>query len=162
MLDLEETLLHFNKDDKNNNEGYVDIRPGTLKFLDDISEYYELIVFNEGEKKFTDLLIDSLKQNKIYFEHRLYREHIIIDNNDIVKDLIRIGRSLDKILIIDNMKQNFKFQKNNGILIKSFYGEDNYNILYELGKILIKIAQDGGDIRKGIIKYKNEIIIYFD
>jgi len=75
-----------------------------------------------------------------------------------VKDLIRIGRALDKILIIDNMKQNFKFQKDNGILIKSFYGEENYNILYELGKILIKIAQDGGDIRKGIIKYKNEII----
>ena len=158
VLDLEETLLHFNKDGNNNNEGYVDIRPGTLKFLDDLSEYYELIVFNEGEKKFTDLLIDSLEQNKIYFEHRFYREHTIIDNNDIVKDLIRIGRALDKILIIDNMKQNFKFQKDNGIVIKSFFGEENYNILYELEKILIKIAQDGGDIRKGIIKYKNEII----
>ena len=135
VLDLEETLLHFNKDGNNNNEGYVDIRPGTLKFLDDLSEYYELIVFNEGEKKFTDLLIDSLEQNKIYFEHRFYREHTI-----------------------DNMKQNFKFQKDNGIVIKSFFGEENYNILYELEKILIKIAQDGGDIRKGIIKYKNEII----
>ena len=157
-MDLEETLLHFKEENKNNKEWYVDIRPGTLKFLDDISEYYELIVFNEGEKKFTDFLIDSLEQNKIYFEHRFYREHIIIDNNDIVKDLTRIGRDLDKILIVDNMKQNFKFQKDNGILIKSFYGEENYNILYELGKILIKIAQDGGDIRKGIIKYKNEII----
>ena len=158
VLDLEETLLHFKEENKNNKEWYVDIRPGTLKFLDDISEYYELIVFNEGEKKFTDFLIDSLEQNKIYFEHRFYREHIIIDNNDIVKDLVRIGRDLDKILIVDNMKQNFKFQKNNGILIKSFYGKDEYNILEELGKILIKIAKDGGDIRRGLIKYKNEII----
>ena len=158
VLDLEETLLHFKEENKNNKEWYVDIRPGTLKFLDDISEYYELIVFNEGEKKFTDFLIDSLEQNKIYFEHRFYREHIILDNNDIVKDLVRIGRDLDKILIIDNMKQNFKFQKNNGILIKSFYGKDEYNILEELGKILIKIAKDGGDIRSGLIKYKNEII----
>ena len=158
VLDLEETLLHFKEDNKNNKEWYVDIRPGTLKFLDDISEYYELIVFNEGEKKFTDFLIDSLEQNKIYFEHRFYRDHIIIDNNDIVKDLVRIGRDLDKILIVDNMKQNFKFQKENGILIKPFYGQGDYNILKELGNILIKIAKEGGDLRNGLIKYKNEII----
>ena len=163
VIDLEETLLHFKKDINNINEGLIDIRPGTIKFLDDISEFYELIIFNEGEKKYTDLLIDSLEENKIYFEHRLYREHIIIDNNDIVKDLIRIGRDLDKILIVDNMKQNFKLQKDNGILIKSFYGEDdinhmNDNVLEELANILINIAKDGGDIRKGIIKYKNQIV----
>ena len=163
VLDMEETLLHFNKNSKNNKEGFIDIRPGTLKFLDDISQYYELIVFNEGEKKFTDFLIDTLEENKIYFEHRFYREHIIIDNNDIVKDLVRIGRSLDKILIVDNMKQNFKLQKDNGILIKSFYGKEDYSgradtILEELAKILIKIAQEGGDLRKSIIKYKNEIV----
>ena len=163
VLDLEETLLHFNKNSKNNKEGFIDIRPGTLKFLDDISQFYELIVFNEGEKNFTDFLIDTLEENKIYFEHRFYREHIIIDNNDIVKDLVRIGRSLDKILIVDNMKQNFKLQKDNGILIKSFYGKEDYSgradtILEELAKILIKIAQEGGDLRKSIFKYKNEIV----
>ena len=159
VLDLEETLLHFNMNMNNNNEGVVDIRPGTIKFLDDISEYYELIVFNEGEQKYTDLLIDSLEQNKIYFEHRFYREHVIIDNNDVVKDLTRIGRALDKILIVDNMAQNFKFQKNNGIIIKSFWGNNpNDNILNELAFILIKIAKDEGDIRNGLIKYKNEIV----
>ena len=159
VLDLEETLLHFNMNMNNNNEGVVDIRPGTIKFLDDISEYYELIVFNEGEQKYTDLLIDSLEQNKIYFEHRFYREHVIIDNNDVVKDLTRIGRALDKILIVDNMAQNFKFQKNNGIIIKSFWGNNpNDNILNELAFILYKIAKDEGDIRNGLIKYKNEIV----
>ena len=157
VLDLEETLLHFNIN--NNNEGIVDIRPGTIKFLDDISQYYELIVFNEGEQKYTDILIDSIEENKIYFEHRLYREHIIIDNNEVVKDLNRIGRSLDKIIIIDNMPQNYKFQKNNGILIKSFWGNNlNDTILNDLANILIKIAIEGGDIRNGLIKYKNEII----
>ena len=160
VLDLEETLLHFIMNINNNNEGIVDIRPGTTKFLDDISEYYELIVFNEGEQKYTDLLIDSLEENKIYFEHRFYRQHVIIDNNDVVKDLNRIGRSLDKILIIDNMPQNFKFHKNNAILIKSFLGDNqNDHILEELATILIKIAKDGGDIRNGLSKYKNEIVV---
>ena len=159
VLDLEETLIHFHMNSSNNFQGVVDIRPGTIKLLDDISEYYELIVFNEGEQKYTDLLIDSLEQNKIYFEHRFYREHITTDNNDIIKDLVKIGRPLDKILIIDNMPQNFKLQKNNGIMIKSFWGNDpNDNILSELSIILTKIAEDGGDIRNGLIKYKNEII----
>ena len=159
VLDLEETLLHFNMNITNNNQGVVDIRPGAIKFLDNISEYFELIVFNEGEQRYTDILIDSLEENKIYFEHRFYREHISIDNNDVVKDLNKIGRSLDKILIIDNMPQNFKLQKDNGITIKSFWGDSpNDNILYELSIILIKIAKDGGNIRDGLIKYKDEII----
>ena len=159
VLDLEETLLHFNMNITNNNEGVVNIRPGAIKFLDSISEYYELIVFNEGEQEYTDILIDSLEENKIYFEQRFYRDHITIDNNDIVKDLIKIGRALDKILIVDNMPQNFKLQKENGIMIKSFWGDNpNDNILNELAIILIKIANDGGDIRNGLIKYKNEII----
>ena len=159
VLDLEETLLHFNINMTNSYQGVVDIRPGAIKFLDSISDFYELIVFNEGEQRYTDILIDSLEENKIYFEQRLYREHISIDNNDVVKDLVKIGRELDKILIIDNMPQNFKLQKNNGIIIKSFWGDNpNDNILGELAIILIKIAKDGGDIRNGLIKYKNEII----
>ena len=159
VLDLEETLLHFNINITNNSEGVVNIRPGAIKFLDSISEYYELIVFNEGEQKYTDILIDSLEENKIYFEQRFYRDHVTIDNNDIVKDLIKIGRELDKIIIVDNMPQNFKWQKENGIMIKSFWGENpNDNILSELEIILIIIAKDGGDIRNGLIKYKNEII----
>jgi Dullard-like phosphatase family protein len=159
VLDLEETLLHFNMNMTINSEGVVSIRPGAIKFLDSISEYYELIVFNEGEQKYTDILIDSLEENKIYFEQRFYRDHVTIDNNDIVKDLIKIGRALDKILIVDNMPQNFKLQKENGIMIKSFWGDNpNDNILNELAIILIKIAKDGGDIRNGLIKYKNEII----
>jgi Dullard-like phosphatase family protein len=159
VLDLEETLLHFNMNITNNSEGVVNIRPGSIKFLDTISEYYELIVFNEGEQKYTDILIDSLEENKIYFEQRFYRDHVTIDNNDIVKDLIKIGRAFDKIIIVDNMPQNFKLQKENGIIIKSFWGDNpNDNILNELAIILIKIAKDGGDIRNGLIKYKNEII----
>ena len=44
-------------------------------------------------------------------------------------------------------------------MIKSFWGNDpNDNILNELSIILTKIAEDGGDIRNGLIRYKNEII----
>ena len=56
------------------------------------------------------------------------------------------------------MPQNFSLQKENGIMIKPFWGEDIYDTaLFELIPILINIAKDGGDVRKGLIKYKDDI-----
>ena len=53
----------------------------------------------------------------------------------------------------------FKLQKENGIIIKAFWGEDNSDTaLIELIPILINIAKEGGDVRKGLIKYKDDII----
>ena len=84
---------------------------------------------------------------------------MIIIDNEFVKDLTRIGRPLDKIVIVDNMPQNFRLQKENGINIRSFWGEDIYDTaLINLSPILVKIAQEGGDIRVGLEKYRDEIL----
>ena len=57
------------------------------------------------------------------------------------------------------MPQNYRLQKENGILIKSFYGDDIYDTaLVSLGDILIKISKEFDDVRKGIAHYKNEIL----
>ena len=80
----------------------------------------DIIVFNTATYEYADILIDAIEADKIYFEQRFYRNHAIIINNDFVKDLTRIGRPLDKIIIIDNMPQNFSLQKENGIMIKPF------------------------------------------
>ena len=66
---------------------------------------------------------------------------------------------MDRMIIVDNLPQNFKFNKKNGIKIKSYW-EDNYNdsTLGELSKILIKIVHEGGDVRDGLEKYRDEII----
>ena len=49
VLDLDETLIHFEIDediDANDEEpGYYLIRPGALKFLVELSDYYEIVVF---------------------------------------------------------------------------------------------------------------------
>ena len=73
--------------------------------------------------------------------------------------MTRIGRPLDKIIIVDNMPQNFRLQKENGIIIKAFWGEDSYDtVLYDLYPILVNIAKEGGDVRKSLVKYKDEIV----
>ena len=62
-------------------------------------------------------------------------------------------------MVVDNIPQNYRLHKENGINIKSFYGDkSNDKILFSLNKILINIAKNGGDVRDGIKKYWNEII----
>ena len=130
-----------------------------IPFLERVGTYYELIIFTSTAQNYADLIIDSIEENNLYFEHRFYRQHNVIIGNDFVKDLSRIGRPLDKIIIVDNRPQNFRFHKENGITIKSFLGIDVYdNVLEELGNILINIAKDGEDVRIGLKKYRDEII----
>ena len=159
VLDLDETLIHFKPQNNGEDGGILRVRPGINEFLDEVGKYYELIVFTTATQDYADVLIDAIEEDKIYFEHRFYREHSTIIDNDFVKDLSRIGRPLNKIIIVDNMPQNFRLQKENGIIIKAFWGEDNTDTaLYELIPILVNIAKEGGDVRKGLVKYKNEII----
>ena len=56
-------------------------------------------------------------------EFRLYRHHTIKLDGEYVKDLSRIGRDLDKVVMIDNIEKNYRLQKKNGILIRSWYGD---------------------------------------
>ena len=157
VLDLNETLINFKYEE--NGEGYVRIRPFLFGFLEEVSQLYELIVFTSSEKEYADKVIEAIEHERNYFDHVFYRQHTIIVGNDFVKDLTRIGRPLNSTIIIDNMPQNFKLQKENGILIKPFWGIDSTDrTLYDLMPILLDIAIEGGDVRNSLNKYRNEII----
>jgi len=159
VLDLDETLISFKLEPNDENKGTIRFRPYLDSFLQKVKEKYEIIVFTSGTQDYADPLEDAIEQEEKYFDARLYRQHTIACGKDIVKDISRIGRPLDKILIVENMPQNYRLQKENGILIKSFYGEDIYDTaLVALGDILMKIANEFNDVRKGIAKYKNEIL----
>ena len=76
-----------------------------------------------------------------------------------MKDLSRLGRPLNRTIIIDNIQNNYYKQKNNGILIKPFLGEDkNDTALIDLIPILTNIAKDDIDVRNGLMKYRDEIL----
>lgn len=46
--------------------------------------------------------------------------------------MAKLGRDLDKILIIDNVAENYKLQKENGINIKNFEGDEEDTELLDL------------------------------
>ena len=157
VLDLDETLISFRINQTG--KGILKMRPGLFNFLKRVKNKYELVVFTAGTKEYADPIIDIIEQKEKFFVKRLYRQHTIYRDNTFIKDLNKLGRDLSKIIIVDNMPQNFRLQKENGILINNYFGQDNGdNTLQLLGDILLKIAQSPGkDVRNEIKKYKEEI-----
>jgi len=166
ILDLDETIMSFIYINDDNQEGLLRIRPYLYNFLNLVKEYYEIVIFTTATQNYADPIIDNIEIRRgKYFNYRLYREHCTIINNDIIKDISLLGRDLSKIIIVDNIQQNFKLQKENGILISSFWGEDdNDKVLLQLGRILVSIAIDmiqtdyNLDVRDEIKKFKEDII----
>jgi Dullard-like phosphatase family protein len=124
-----------------------------------LKKYYELIIFTSATPEYADPLLKAIEKGEKIFDYKLYRQHTTIYNNECVKDISKIGRPLDKLIIVDNLPQNFRLQKDNGIMIKAFWGEDNYDTaLFALSEILLNIAMEFDDVRKGIIKYRDDIL----
>ena len=157
VLDLDETLISFRMEDAK--QGILKLRPYLKEFLTEIKPLYELIIFTAGTQEYADPILDAIEKNGKFFDERLYRHHAVITDNVFVKDLSRLGRDLSKVIIIDNMPHNFKLQKENGIFIKNFYGDDKRDTaLLDLIPILKQIASNkDNDVRQELKKYEQEI-----
>ena len=161
VLDLDETMISFNFIEAEEGLGKMRLRPGLEDFLEAIRDYYEIIVFTSGTKDYADTILDiiEMKKNTKYFSGRLYREHTTMIGKKYIKDLSKLGRDLSRTLIVDNFPYCFKLQRENGILIKSFFADNtNDKVLFELQRILINIYYDKTDVRKSILKYREDIL----
>jgi TFIIF-interacting CTD phosphatase-like protein len=85
----------------------------------------------------------------------LYRQHTTFEDEVYVKDLGLVGRDLDKMLIVDNTKDNFKYHKENGITVDSWFDDENDQVLLDLANILVLIATNNpSDIRDELVKWR--------
>ena len=161
ILDLDETLVHVIIDNKpNSNKAKVIYRPYLFEFLARMKHIYEIVIFTVSTEDYADKVCDCIEKKEKYFDYKLYRQHVTYIGREYYKDLSKLGRDLKKVVIVDNMPQNFALQKENGIAIKAFYGDcsTDKNLLYELGSVLEKIRFDTyEDVRKSILKYKDII-----
>ena len=183
ILDLDETLIHSDLDliyknhiitlyfdseeeDEKNIPIPLILRPGLFDFLNYAKEKFELIIFTASQKNYADTIIDYIEKEQKYFSLRLYREHcIFIKPGLYIKDLrIFKNRDLKNIVLIDNSIFSFAHQLNNGILVTSFYNDDNDFFLENLKEYLSYCIEDCNDVRiinKEQFKfeeYKNDLI----
>ena len=156
VVDLDETLIYSFL---LNGENTYLIRPHCFDFLNEISSFFEIIIFTAGTKDYADKILNQIDKNKVWIKYRLYREHLTFDNEEfsIFKDLSKLGRDLSKTIIIDNREENFVLQPNNGLLIKTWNGDFEDRELLDLKNILKGIYSYGQmiDVRN-LVKWIND------
>jgi len=165
LLDLDETLVHSSfarienpsfeiplSIENQNFTVYVLKRPGVDEFITEMSKYFELVVFTASVPKYADPVLDVLDPERL-IKHRLYREHCSMAIGGYVKDLSRIGRKLNRTLIIDNSFPAFRLQPNHGILIESFFDNPEDTELNKLIPFLVKLAECS-DVRPMLAQWK--------
>ena len=160
ILDLDGTLVSFNNIDNDNKRHSMYLRPGLFSFLSTIKPFYELITFSSCSKEYTDEIINEIELRKKYFDYNLYIEHTVSYGNCLIKDISRIGRDIKKMIIIDDCSENFRLNKENGIKIVTYNGDNNVNdtVLFELKKLLVNIYKKNyDDLRQAIKDYQDEI-----
>ncbi len=158
VLDLDETLVHYQEE---NLEGKVFFRPYLDTFLKEMNKNFTIMIFTAALKDYADMIIDHLDPEKKIIQKRFYRRDTMFTDKDYsIKDLTKISKDLAKIIIIDNMPDNFKKQHENGIFIKSWYNDETDRALLNLIPILKDfIESDIKDVRDYLTDYKNKLIL---
>ena len=146
VLDIDETISHTLKLSFG---GYFLLRPGAKDFLEEISKYYEIIIFTSSPKKYADKILNKIDIDGNLITHRLYKTHVVFENGKTVKNLNMIGRDLTKTIFVDNLRSNAKYNLNNLCPITTWISDIFDNRLIKLKDKLIYIATCG--------KYDNDI-----
>lgn len=187
ILDLDETLIHSvfdeeeketsNKKQKKATEGLeiktvsfydqdidedvkvkVILRPNVKDFLVAVSKNFEVGIFTASVKEYADAVISSIDPNNELISFRLYRDSCIKVGRAYIKDL-RIFSNLDmgKVIIIDNSIYSFANQLSNGILVSSFYDNNEDKELMNIVNYLEEYLLPANDIR-----FVNEQVFRFE
>ena len=150
VLDIDETLSHTIKLPFGN---YFLVRPGALELIKDLSYYYEVDIFTAALKHYADNILNKLDRNNNYISYRLYRCHCTYEDGKSVKKLGLIGRDLSKIIFVDDIRRNAKYNPQNLFLVSKWIDNIYDNELIKLKEKLEVIAISGqfdDDITKGL------------
>ena len=139
ILDLDETLVHLKGDE-------IVARPFLDVFLNEMGEIFEVVCFTAASAAHANRAfrtVGSLK--KIQFV--LHSSHTA---ENYVKDLDKVGRDLSKVIIIDNLEHSFSKQPENGLLIKSWFGDESDTELFSLIEVLRRAEKEFSDMREAL------------
>ncbi|KZT57740.1 NLI interacting factor [Calocera cornea HHB12733] len=167
VLDLDETLLHSSFKMIPHADYVVPVeiewqwhnvycikRPGVDAFLREMGEHYEVVVFTASLSKYADPVLDKLDVHRV-ISHRLFRESCYNHKGNYVKDLSRLGRPIQDMIILDNSPASYIFHPNNAVPVTSWFNDPHDTELTDLCPFLkdIKEVEDVRGILDGNLAY---------
>jgi import inner membrane translocase subunit TIM50 len=154
VLDLENTLVSSTWDRK---YGWRHARrPGVDKFLHELAQYYEIVLYSPSIDGVADPVVTSLDRDGCIL-HRLYRDATYYSNGVHVKDLKRLNRNLKRMIVLDDDPAEVQFNPENLIPIKPYTDPTDRtdNSLLRILPFLVEIAREGySDIPALLSQYR--------
>jgi import inner membrane translocase subunit TIM50 len=100
-------------------------RPGIQKFLNEIGQYYEIIVFGTEDSTFVEEVINKIDKSESLVRYKLGKEATCYEHGRYVKDLRYINRNMKNVIVIDYDIDGIKNDKYNTIILPKFEGDAN-------------------------------------
>ena len=179
VLDLDETLIHSflepiekpdfvlnikiydDINDKECNNIYIKKRPGLDYFINELSKFYKIYIFSSSPEDYVTNVVEKIDKKKIISGLFSNDDCLTIPGAEhfkvYIKDLKIFKKDLSRIVMIDDNSISYSLQKENGIPIKSWYGDKNDIELFKLLPILKKLSTFK-DVRTEIKKIVDEKI----
>jgi RNA polymerase II subunit A small phosphatase-like protein len=142
------------------------LRPGVLEFLHALSAEFEPVLFTSAMEIYASPLLDKIdsdstpKELKPLWRHRIYRPGtVMLGQFGFVKDISRLGRPMERIVLIDNSWAACVANPDNSIVVPDYLGEKEDRVLARVLEIL-RIIKDEKDVRPKLIqmvKYREQI-----
>jgi len=143
---------------------YLSKRPYLDKFLSQLNNYYEICIYSASSKKYASSIIDIIDTNNIISKKFFRDDCIHLDNSETfsyIKDLEKLNKNYNDIIIVDDNASSFILQNENGIPIKSWRGDKKDIELLKLIPIL-KNLSGFYDVRTEIRQFViNKTFIWF-
>ncbi|CAH8360432.1 unnamed protein product [Eruca vesicaria subsp. sativa] len=123
-------------------------RPGLHEFLEQLSQFADLVLFTAGLEGYARPLVDRIDTRKV-LSNRLYRPSTVsTPYRDHVKDLLTTSKNMSRTVIVDNNPFSFLLQPSNGIPCIAFSaGQPNDTQLLDVILPLLKQLSEEEDVR---------------
>jgi len=107
-----------------------------------VAPLFEIVMFTASLSRYAEPLFRRLDPTGKLIDHCLYREHCTLYKRDLyIKDLTRLGRPIEDIIIVDNSPNSYLFQPQNALPCISWYDNERDNELELFVPIFVNLAK---------------------
>ncbi|MES1907594.1 MAG: hypothetical protein MHM6MM_000683 [Cercozoa sp. M6MM] len=159
VLDLDETLVHCAIEPIPNPDArfpvdfggmrytvYARRRPGFAEFLEQVSQWFEIVIFTASQRVYADRLLDTFDPDRRWTQNRIFRDACVMVSGNFLKDLSVLQRDLSRVAIVDNSPTAFAFQVDNGMPIESWFDDESDRELLAMLPFLRRLSE-ADDVR---------------
>ncbi|GFE55216.1 mitochondrial import inner membrane translocase subunit [Babesia ovis] len=125
-------------------------RPFADRFFRELINYYEIVVWSDDAYP---MATDVANRWGLPVIGCIHRDRCIKFKGAYIKDLSKLGRNLNRVILLDHDRVACMLQEDNAILVREFDGDENDTELLHLIGLLKNIAVNPNDVKYQIKQY---------